>query len=101
MKAIRLDKTTVGKALQKLEEKGFVIREQCQEDKRKKILHITESGMMQISNVMDLHDIWLNSILSCLSAEEQKQFENYCKRLLVAAESLAKNRNNGGINHAQ
>ena len=29
-------------------------------------------------------------ILTCLSQEEQTQFENYCERLLVAAEQLTK-----------
>lgn len=29
--------------------------------------------------------------MTCLSEEEQKQFENYCKRLLAAAEKLTNN----------
>ena len=32
--------------------------------------------------------------MTCLSSEEQKQFENYCERLLAAAEKLTQN--NGG-----
>lgn len=95
VQALRLDKTTVGKALQKLESKGFVIREQSLSDRRKKVLQITESGFAQIKNVMHLHDEWMNSVMSCLTLEEQAQFEDYCRRLLVEAESLATKKHDG------
>ena len=91
VKALRIDKTTVGKALQKLETKGYISRQQDQLDKRKKLLTVTEKGKKQISGVMDLHDKWLENIMTCLSDDEQKQFEDYCRRLLDAAELLAKN----------
>lgn len=87
-KALSMGKTTAGKALQKLETKGLVIREEDPADRRKKVLRITEKGKKQISGVLDLHDRWFGSVLSCLSPEEQKQFESYCVRLLNAARAL-------------
>ena len=37
---------------------------------------------------------WLRDIMTCLSEEEQKQFENYCERLLAAAKKLTDNGGN-------
>lgn len=86
--ALKTDKTTVGKALTALEKKRCVARTQDRADKRVKRLSLTEIGHDKISELLDIHDRWLHSIMTCLSAEEQKQFENYCDRLLNAAEKL-------------
>lgn len=86
-----IDKTTVGKALASLEKKNCVIRVKDKEDKRFKRLSLTDAGRNKISELRDLHNNWLRQIMICLSDEEQKQFENYCKRLLFAAESLEQN----------
>lgn len=87
--ALKTDKTTVAKALVTLEEKGCILRTQDTGDKRRKRLSVTEAGRERISELTDIHDNWLSEILTCLSEEEQKNFENYCERLLAAAEQLA------------
>ena len=92
--ALKTDKTTVGKALASLEKKNCVTRTQDETDKRFKRLSLTETGHDKISELLDIHNHWLHSIMTCLSDDEQKQFENYCERLLAAAEKLT---NNGGI----
>ena len=92
--ALRTDKTTIGKALASLEKKACVVREQDEMDKRFKRLSLTAVGRERISELVDIHDHWLHSIMTCLSGEEQKQFENYCGRLLSAAEKLEQK--NGG-----
>ena len=91
--ALKTDKTTVGKALASLENKACVMRMQDKADKRVKRLSLTDVGRKKVAELIDLHDNWLRDIMTCLSSEEQKQFENYCERLLAAAEKLA---NNGG-----
>ena len=91
--ALKTDKTTVVKALASLEKKNFVVRTTDGTDKRIKRLSLTENGRRKVSSLVDLHNNWLGEIMTCLSAEEQKQFENYCDRLLSAAEKLT---NNGG-----
>ena len=88
--ALKADKTTVGKALASLEKKSCVVRTQDGADRRIKRLSLTDAGHDRISELVDLHDRWLSEIMSCLTAEEQKQFENYCERLLAAAEKLAR-----------
>ena len=86
--ALKTDKTTVGKALASLENKACVVRIQDLSDKRIKRLSLTETGNEKITELLDIHNNWLRDIMTCLSAEEQKQFENYCERLLAAAEKL-------------
>ena len=89
--ALKADKTTVGKALAALESKACVVRTQDQTDKRIKRLALTETGRKKIAELLDLHNNWLRDIMTCLSEKEQKQFENYCERLLDAAEKLTEN----------
>ena len=91
--ALKTDKTTVGKALASLESKKCVIRTQDDTDRRIKRLTLTAAGRERVSELIDIHNNWLRDIMNCLSEEEQKQFENYCGRLLIAAEKLT---NSGG-----
>ena len=92
--ALKADKTTVGKALHSLENKNCVVRIQDSGDKRFKRRTLTENGREKISELVDIHNNWLRSIMTCLTDDEQKQFENYCERLLAAAEKLTDNGGN-------
>ena len=92
--ALKTDKTTVGKALASLENKVCVMRIQDEGDRRIKRLSLTDAGRDKIADLIDIHNNWLREIMTCLSEEEQKQFENTCKRLLTAAEELTKNGEN-------
>ena len=94
--ALKTDKTTVGKALASLEKKNVVTREQDAEDRRVKRLSLTDTGREKISELAGIHNDWLARILTCLSDEEQRNFESYCERLLAAAENLTQQ--NGGTN---
>ena len=87
--ALKTDKTTVGKALASLEKKNCVVRNQDTEDKRFKRLSLTADGHKKVSELVDIHNTWLNEIMKCLTEEEKKNFENYCDRLLTAAEKLS------------
>ncbi len=92
--ALKTDKTTVGKALASLENKGCVARTRDGTDKRVKRLSLTGPGREKVAELLDIHNNWLREIMTCLSEEEQKQFENTCKRLLAAAEKLTDNGEN-------
>ena len=86
--ALKTDKTTVGKALASLENKACVVRTQDGADRRIKRLSLSDTGREKVAELLGIHDGWLRGIMTCLSEEEQKQFENYCERLLAAAEEL-------------
>ena len=88
VQGLHMDKTTAAKALHTLEEKGYVIREQSADDRRKKRLTVTETGTEKLSAILHLHDQWMSRVLAVLNNEEQAQFEEYCIRLLRAAESM-------------
>lgn len=94
--ALKTDKTTVGKALAALENKGGVVRTQDSTDKRIKRLDLTQIGRKKVEKLLDIHNNWLREIMTCLSEAEQNQFENYCVRLLAAAEALTQ-KNGGNI----
>ena len=94
VQGLRMDKTTAAKALQSLEAKGCIERTQDAEDRRKKLLQLTDSGTDSVSSILHLHDAWLNGLMSCLSPEEQAQFEHCCTRLLQAAEAQLSGRSN-------
>ena len=89
--ALKTDKTTVGKALTALEKKGCVARSRDESDKRVKWLLLTDMGHDRISELINLHNNWLHDIMTCLSDEEQRQFESFCDRLLDAAEKMIQN----------
>ena len=94
--ALKTDKTTVGKALASLEKKNCVVRSQDEADRRIKRLSLTAAGRGKVAELVDLHNNWLSEIMTCLTAEEQKQFENYCDRLLAAAEKLTQSHGGTG-----
>ena len=83
--AIMLDKTTVAKALRNLEETGFVAREQDERNRRKNIIRITEAGKASVSGSMHIYDNWFSGVTSCLSAQEQAQFEEMVDRMIRCA----------------
>ncbi len=85
-----MDKTTIAKAILKLEQRGCLIRRNDPEDKRKNRLFLPDETKAKVSEILKLHDRWMASILKCLSPEELKQFENYCARLLSEAEKIMK-----------
>lgn len=88
---LKIDKTTVGKALLSLEKKDCVLRVKDDKDRRINRLSLTKMGSTKIKRLLDLHDNWLNEVLTVLSEEEREQFEDYCNRLLLKAEQLISN----------
>lgn len=89
VQGLRIDKTTAAKAIQSLEEKGYIERSADKSDRRKKNLKITEYGGERCREIIHLHDNWFSGIMSALTDEEQAQFENCCVKLLNKAEEMS------------
>lgn len=87
--SLKLDKTTVAKAILSLEERGLIKRMQNPYNRRKNILNITGDGKETISDVVGVYDEWLEKIEACLSNEEKEQFHDYCTRLLEKAKEIS------------
>ena len=88
--SLKADKTTVAKAVSALEKKGLLRRERDQNDKRRNKLYITPAGKTKIAGLAEMHNKWLSSVMAVLSKEEQRQFEDFCRRILCEAERLTK-----------
>lgn len=88
--ALKLEKATVARAISSLEKKGYVERNINLDNRRKYILTLTQAGKDSISEVADIYDVWLHKISSTLTEQEQEQFDEYCKRLLIVSEELCK-----------
>ena len=89
--SLMLDKTTVAKAIQSLEERGLIKRVQNPHNRRRNILNITDAGKETILDVVGIYDEWLEKIESCLTEAEREQFHDFCARLLEKAKEIVGN----------
>ena len=87
-KALCMDKTTVTKSMQVLENMGVLLRVSDERDKRRNVLNLTTDGKEKCYKILHIHDDWVRKIMEELNDEEQKQFEIYCQRLINAAKRL-------------
>ena len=87
-KALCMDKTTVTKSMQILENMGVLQRVSDEADKRRHVLSLTTDGKEKCSHILHIHDEWVGKVMEELNDEERKQFEIYCRRLLRAARRL-------------
>ena len=83
--ALMLDKTTVAKALNSMESKGLVAREQDGQNRRRNRIRITDTGKTSVSNSMHIYDTWFSEVCSSLSEAEQQQFDDSISKLIDAA----------------
>ena len=83
--ALMLDKTTVAKALNSMESKGLVVREQDGQNRRRNRIRITDTGKTSVSNSMHIYDTWFSEVCSSLSEAEQQQFDDSISKLIDAA----------------
>lgn len=86
-KALRLDKTTVAKALLSLENKNIIDRKIDKQDRRKKMLTITPEGVDLSKRLLEAHEKWMDIVCQSLSAEERAVFDSCCSKILTASEA--------------
>ncbi|NLM21388.1 MAG: MarR family transcriptional regulator [Peptococcaceae bacterium] len=88
--ALMLNKTTVAKALNTMEQKGLISRRQNELNRRENVIEITAAGRRGIAHNIDIYDQWFGKVCSCLQEKELEQFESYFDRLLDNALRLRK-----------
>ena len=69
-KKVQMDKSTVARAIKKLEAGGFVYRQQNPKDKRENLVYITDSGRAINPMVKALSGQWMEKMTKGLSEEE-------------------------------
>ena len=75
-------------AANRLEEKGFIKRNQDPSDARSFYLHLTKKGRRLIEDVFDKHSQNLEKIAAVLNAEERSEFVRLLKKVGLHAQNL-------------
>ena len=79
-------------AVDRLEEKGCVIRQNSSTDRRSKIVALTREGRTLISSLYAEHAKDIEAVTSVLTQREQDQLRSMLKKLGVAAKEAASKR---------
>lgn len=74
---------SLGESLLKLEQNGYVVRKQSQEDKRAMVVEITKKG-----KELEFEKNDLSEIFDCLDEQEQQNLKNYLYRISERLEEI-------------
>lgn len=80
-KMFHIDKGTIARAIQKLEDKKLVRRNQDPENRRRYLLYLNKSGEEIIPKILLAERKWENSIFKGFSQEERSQMIEGMRRL--------------------
>ena len=81
-KLVAIDKTNIVDVLKKLSKMGYVSRERCDADKRKRYTRISEKGQLLVERMDDRVLLAHKKTLLPLSAEEKLSFVYLLEKLL-------------------
>lgn len=83
---LSLDKGTIAKTLVKLETKGFVTRLVNEDNRREKIVSLTDYGKEEVGKIFGVSETWKQEVLEGISSEDQEVFF----RILLSVSQKAK-----------
>ena len=81
-KWLRLKNPTVTGILNRLEEKGFIVRKMNQSDRRFRMLELTEKSQCIMKEICDEVQQMDKKLYSCMEEDERKKLAEYLERLL-------------------
>ncbi len=85
-KNLKIDKGSVAKGFRKLEEKGYLVRNRDENDRRKYNIVLTESGKEIIEKAAKVNNVWESTVLKDFDSEEFKieleKVTNYASDLI-------------------
>lgn len=95
-KRLFFDKATVARAMEALEKEGLVTRTECAEDKRKKIVSLTDKARAMQQTYTELIRDWNDVLLQGISDEEKRilikllmtMHDNATKHLEASGETI-------------
>lgn len=73
---------TISESINKLEKKGLLIRQNDKVDRRKKVLHLTEDGKINVETHSALYQKEIIQFFEILNDDEKKELEKILKKLL-------------------
>lgn len=74
---------TISESINKLEKKGLLIRQYDENDRRKRVLHLTEKGKKDVETYTKDYQKEVIQFFDVLSDDEKKELEDILKKLLV------------------
>lgn len=77
----KMDKSTAARAIKKLEDVGYVYRQQDPEDKRAYRVFVTEKGRSMEEKMMEIALKWDSIVLSGFSKEEKQLQAAFLERM--------------------
>ncbi|MDF2484048.1 MAG: putative transcriptional regulator [Herbinix sp.] len=93
-----IDKGTIAKSMNKLEEKGLIIRTDNPNNKREKQITLSDKGYSILSDMQKTTDEWYSSVFEGLSKDEIDQLSGILEKISVNAVNVVNERK---INHDQ
>lgn len=84
----QIEKSILSRAIARLLKRKFIVRETSEEDKRRSVITLSESGLSVYKEVVPLSYQHETELLQCFSKEEQQQFSELIDRLYQHAETL-------------
>jgi MarR family 2-MHQ and catechol resistance regulon transcriptional repressor len=82
-------------AVDRLEEKGWVVRQSSENDRRSKIVALTHEGRTFISELYTEHALDIEAVTSVLTQREQDQLRSMLKKLGLSAKAAIARRGTG------
>jgi len=87
---IAYDRATIGGVVDRLEAKGFIRREVSSEDRRARVLTISEAGEKALNRLAPIVGELQDDIMSGLNSEEKKQLLELLKKAADAGNQLSR-----------
>lgn len=87
-KALKMDKSSVAKVVNKCVNNGLVERRVNPSNRREYILTLTAEGQTIVQELVDIVEQWMTEALSILSDEERNQFLKLVERVSVHTDKM-------------
>ena len=88
---LMLDKGSIAKTLANLEEKNFITRTVNSQNRREKIISLTEYGKSAVDMVLNIAEEWQSNVLDGLTLQERDVFYRLSEKIAHNAKMIAYN----------
>ncbi|MFT6168562.1 MAG: DNA-binding MarR family transcriptional regulator [Celeribacter sp.] len=89
---IAYDRATIGGVVDRLEQKGYVIRNVCKRDRRAREVRLTDEGQKALDEIFPVVDALQGEILSGLDPLEQRRFLELANKAMSTTPELDPNK---------
>lgn len=83
-----IDPSTVGKALLRLEHNGLIKRSIYPQNRRERIVELTEKGKLKYAELTEIQNEWVEKVSAYLTKEENEEFDRLCGKLAAGAQEI-------------